>query len=88
MVPVGAVNNDSTVSFEEQSTVVAMVACSQVDSVHVLTKDSAVTSAQLCIGSVCSAVALCGGQALSSFDALPSMAVVAASWWMLLMADL
>ena len=33
--------------------VVAMVACCRVDSIHVLTKDSAVTGAQLCQYSAC-----------------------------------
>ena len=61
-VSVGAVHSDSTVSlvgFEGQSkkavgvmkrlaTVVAMVARCRADSIHVLTKDSAVTGGQLC----------------------------------------
>ena len=76
------------------TTVVAMVARCRVDSLHVLTKDSVVTGAQLCqygsclLGSVCSAVAMGGGWPLGSFDELLSMAVLTASWWMLLMADL
>ena len=40
------------------------------------------------ISSVCSAVATGGGRPLSSFDEQPSMAVMTASCWMLLMADL
>ena len=39
------------------------------------------------LNSVCSAVAMGGGQPLSSFDELLSMAVLTASWRMLLMAD-
>ena len=37
----------------QQTTVVAMVACDRVDSIHVLTKDSAVTGAQLCQNNSC-----------------------------------
>ena len=61
VVTVGAVHNDSTVSvvgFEGSlkvvgvmrrlTTVVAMVACCRVDSIHVMTKDLAVTGVQLC----------------------------------------
>ena len=76
------------------TTVMAMVACCRVDSLHELTKDSAVTGAQLCqyssclLGSVCSAVAKGGGRPLSSFDELLSMTVLATSWWMLLIANL
>ena len=76
------------------TTVVAMVDRCRVDSVHVLTKDSAVavrscdSMVLVSIGSVCSAVAMGGGRPLSSFDELLSMLVLTASWWMLLMADL
>ena len=35
------------------TTVVAMVACCRVDSIHALTKDSAATGAQLCQYSSC-----------------------------------
>ena len=65
-----------------------------VDSINVLTKDSAVTGAQLCqnssclLGNVCSAVAMGGGRPLSSFDELLSVAFLTTSWWMLLIADL
>ena len=75
------------------TTVVAMVARCRFYSIHVLTKDSAVTGAQLCqysyclLGSVCSAVAMGGSRPLSIFDLL-SMAVLTTSWWMLLIADL
>ena len=75
-------------------TVVAMVAHCQVDTLHVLTKDSAVTCAQLCQYSICYpwkclfAVAMGGGRSLSSFDELLSLTVLTASWWMLLIADL
>ena len=40
------------------------------------------------LGSVCLAVAMGSGRSLSSFDELFSMAVLTASWWMLLMTDL
>ena len=84
------------------TTVVAMVAGSRFDSVHVVTKDSVVTGAQyiyiyiysctsivlVFLGCVCSAVAIGGGRPLSSFDELLSMAVLTTCWWMLLMADL
>ena len=40
------------------------------------------------LGSVCSAVAMGGGRPLSSFDELLSMAVLTASWWMLLIGRL
>ena len=76
------------------TTVVPMVVHCQIDSLHVLTKDSAVTGAQLCQyssclpGSVCSAVAMGDGRPLSSFDKLHSMAALTTSWWMLLIADL
>ena len=76
------------------TTVVAMVVRCRVDSIHVLTKDSAVTGAQLCqnnfffLGSVCSGVAMGGGRPLSSYDEMLSMAVLTASWWMLLIADM
>ena len=40
------------------------------------------------IGSVCWAVAMGGSRPLISSDELLSMAVLTASWWMLLMADL
>ena len=40
------------------------------------------------LGSVSSAVAMDGGRPLISFDELLSMAVLTASWWMLLIADL
>ena len=72
------------------TTVVAMVARCLVDSVHVLTKDSAVNGASLVLvllGSVCSAVAMDDGRPLGSFDELLSMPILAASWWMLLMVD-
>ena len=71
-----------------------MVARCRVNCLRVLTMDSAVTGAQLCqyssffLGSVCSAVAMGGGRPISSFDELLSMAVLTASWWMLLIADL
>ena len=64
------------------TTVVTLVARYRVDSVHVLTKDSAVTGAQLCqvdfvfLGSVCSAVAMSGGRPLSSFIELLSIVVL------------
>ena len=54
--------------------VVAMVARCQVYSIHVLTKDSAVTGAHcasivlVILGSVCSTVAMGDGWPLSSFD--------------------
>ena len=76
------------------TTIVAIVARCRVDSINVLTKDSAVTGAQCArivlvfLGSVCSAVAMGGRRPLSSFDDLLSMAVLTASWWMLLIADL
>ena len=75
-------------------TVVKMVACHQVNSVHILVNDTSVTVRSCAsivpafLGSVCSAVAMGGGQPLSSFDELLSMAVQTTSWWMLLMADL
>ena len=40
------------------------------------------------LDSVCSAVAMGGDRPLSSFDEMLSMAVLTASWWMLLIADL
>ena len=67
------------------TTVVTMDTCCRLDSLHVLTKDSAVTEAQLFqhflvfIGSVRSAVAMGGGRPLSSLGELLSMAVVTAS---------
>ena len=76
------------------TTVVAMVAHYQVDSIHVRTKDSAVTVRScakivlVILGSVCLAVAMGGSRPLSSFDELLSMAFLTASWWMLLIADL
>ena len=76
------------------TTVVAMVVRCRVDSLHVLTKDSAVTGAQLCQYSCClpcrvySAIAMGGSRPLCSFDELLSVAVLTASWWMLLIADL
>ena len=76
------------------TTVVAMVARCLVDSVHALTKYSAVkvrTCASIVLvflDSVCSAVAMGGGRPLSSLYELLSMAVLTASWWMLLMAEL
>ena len=73
------------------TSVMAMVARCRVDSVHILTKDLAVTGASIVlvfIGSVCSALAMGGGRPLGSIDELLSMAVLTASWWMLLMADL
>ena len=71
------------------TTFVAMVARGRVDSLHVLTKDSAVTGAQLCQhSSVCPAVSMGGGRPLSRFYEQLSMAVPTASWWMLLIADL
>ena len=65
---------------------VAMVARCRVFSVHVLTKDSAVTVAQYAsivlvfLGSVCLAVAMGAGRPLISFDELLSMEVLIASW--------
>ena len=62
--------------------------------VHVLTKGSAVTGRSCAsvvlvfLGSVCSAVGMGSDRPLSSFDELLSMAVLSASWWMPLMADL
>ena len=56
------------------TTVVAMGAQCRVDSVHVLTRDSALE--------------MSGGRPLSSFDELLSMAVLTTSWWMLQMADM
>ena len=81
------------------TTVVVMFARCRVDYLHVLTKDLAMTGAQLyqygsCLpffvflASACSAVAMVGGRPLSSFDELLSMAVLTISWWMLLIADL
>ena len=76
------------------TTVVAMLARFLVDTVHVLTMDSAVTGGQLFQHSSClpwhvsSAVAMGGGNLLSCFDELLAMAVLTASWWMLLMATL
>ena len=75
-------------------TVVAMVARGRVDSIHILTKDSAVTARScarivlVILGSVCSAVGMGGGRPLGSLDELLSMAVMTASWRMLLIADL
>ena len=69
------------------TTVVTMDARFRVDSFHVLTNDSVVTDAQLCqyisclLGSVCSAVVMGGGQPISSFYELLSMAVLYAPWW-------
>ena len=76
------------------TTVVVMVVRCRIDSVHVLTTDSAVTGALLrlfvpiFLGSVCSDVAMGGCRPLNSFDELLSMAVLTASRWMLLMAVL
>ena len=73
------------------TTVVAMAARCRVYSFHVLTKESVRSCASIVLvflGNVCSAVAMGGGRPLSSFDELLSMAVLTASWWMLLMADL
>ena len=50
------------------TTVVAMVACCRVDSIHVLTKDSAVSGASILLvflGRVCLAVAMGGGRPIS-----------------------
>ena len=61
-----------------------------VDSVHVLTKDSAVTGAQLCQYSSCIPWQCLFGcsngrrSVIKQFDELLSMAVLTASWWMLL----
>ena len=66
----------------------------RVDSVYILTMDSAVAGAQLCQYGSClpwKCLYGCGNghrRPLSSFDELLSMAVLTASWWMLLMADL
>ena len=74
--------------------VVAMVARCLVYSIHVQTKDSSVTCAQLCQYSSCLplqcllAVAMGGGRPLGSFDELLLMTVLTTSWWMLLIADL
>ena len=38
-------------------------------------------------GSVCSAIAIGGGRSVKSLDKQPSMVVLTASWWMLLMAN-
>ena len=68
------------------TTVVAMVAHCQVNSVHVLSKDSAVTGGSCAsivlvfLGCACSAVAMGGGRSLSCFDEQLSMAVLTASW--------
>ena len=76
------------------TTVVAMVARCRVYSIHVLTKDSAVTvrsCARIVLvffGSVCSAVAMGGGRPLSNFDELLSMTDLTTSWWMLQIVDL
>ena len=72
------------------TSVVTMVARCQVDSLRVLTKDSAVTGAQLWQYSSCLPwqCLFGGGRPLGSFDELLSMAVLTASWWMLLIADL
>ena len=76
------------------TTVVAMVERCRVDSVDALTKDTAVTGAQLCqfssvfLGSVCLAATMGGGRPLSICDELLSMAVLTGSWWMLMIADL
>ena len=76
------------------TTVVAMVARCRVDSVHVLTMDSAVTGAQL--SQYCSCPywqCLFGSSnwrrsAIKQFDELLSIAVLTALWWILLTADL
>ena len=76
------------------TTVLAMVARCRVDSLHVLTKDSAMTGSiyastvLIFLGRVCSAVEMGGGRPLRSPDELISMAFLTSSWWMLLMADL
>ena len=63
------------------TTDVAMLVRCRVDSLNVLTKDSAVTGAQCASivlvfpGRVCSAVAMGGDRPLSSLDELHSMAV-------------
>ena len=73
------------------TTVVAMVARCRFDSLHVLTKDSVRSCASIVLvfsGIVCSAMVMGGGRPLSSFDELLSMAVLTATRWILLMADL
>ena len=75
------------------TTVVAMVACCRVDPIHVLTKDSAVTGAQFCQNRSCLLWQCLFGcsngkrSAIKQFYELLSMAVLTASWWMLLIAD-
>ena len=79
---------------KRMTSVVTMVARSLVDCVHALTKDSAVPMRScasivlVLLESTCSAVAMGGGLPISSFDELLTMAVLTASWLMLLMADL
>ena len=70
---------------KRMTAVVAMVARCRVYSIHVLTKDSVVTGAQLCqYGSClhwqCLAVAMGGGRPLSSFEELLSMTVLTTSF--------
>ena len=74
------------------TTVVAMVARCRVDSIHVLTNDLDVIGAQLCQYSSClpwqCLFGCSNGRRSASIDELLSMAVLTASWWMLLIADL
>ena len=76
------------------TTVVPVVARCRVDFLHVLTKDLAVIGAQLCLHSLCLPWLCLFGcsngrrRPISNFDELLSMAVVTASWWTLLIADL
>ena len=105
MVSVGAVHNNLTVSvvgFEGSNKgggchEATDHSCGNgcvlsVDSLHVLTKDSVVTGAQMCQYSSCLPWQCLFGcsngrhRPLSCFDELLSMAVVTASWWTLLIA--
>ena len=49
---------------------------------------SCATIVPVLLGSVCSAVAICGGRPLGCFYELLSMTVLTTSWWMLLMVHL
>ena len=75
------------------TTFVAMAVRCRVDSLHVLTSDSAVTGAQLCQNRSCLPWQCLFGcsngkrSAIKQFYELLSMAVLTASWWMLLIAD-
>ena len=72
------------------TTVVEIVARCRADSIHVLTKDSDVTGAQLCQNSSCLPSQCLFGCSNGRRSAIKqfSMAVQTAYWWMLLVADL